>query len=274
MTATVPVSLCKSWAVQLLRGCAELHRQNCVHSDIKPDNVLVFLDGAQPPTLKIADLGLARQVVESPPMTTEVCTTWYRAPEVFDGDAYECPVDVWSAGCTIVELFSGYYLFPEKDDKSMMVAIDRVLKHHLLPREHPRVVNGSYPEKWTQASESSAASGDNRALKVLMGEDSPPNFVSVAIQCLRLDPVARISAADALRLLEAPTLGEPAAASRLPEREPAGAAAADEAKPLVGKERCETKRVRRRFKGGVLARNLTASLQRKLKKGRPRCTRS
>ena len=118
-----------------------------------------------------------------------------------------------------------------------MGPIIMVLERQLLLRGHPRVRNGSYPAKWTRASESSAASGDNRALKVLMGEGSPPNFVSVATQCLRLDPVARISAADALRLLEAPTLGEPVAASRLPEREPAGAAAADEAEPLVGNER-------------------------------------
>ena len=241
-----------------------MHSQNCVHRDIKPDNVLIFLDGAQPPILKIADLGMAREVAEKP-MTKEVCTTWYRAPEVFNEAAYGSPVDLWSAGCVIVELFSGYYLFPERDDKSMMVAIDRVLKHHLLPREHPRVLNGSYPEKWTQASESSAASGDNRVLKVLMGEDSPPNFVSVAIQCLRLDPAARISAADAVSLLEDQPHGEPVAASRLLEREPAGTAAADEAKPLVGKERCETKRVRLRFKVGILNRSFALSVQRKLK---------
>ena len=168
----------------MLRGCAEIHSQNCVHKDIKPDNVLVFLGGAQPPILKIADLGLARAVVQVP-MTTEVCTTWYRAPEIFDGDAYGSPVDLWSAECTIVELFSGYYLFPGKDKTATEGAIERVLKHHLLLHRHPRVRNGSYPEKWTRASESSAASGDNRALKVLMGEGSPPNFVSVAIQCLR-----------------------------------------------------------------------------------------
>ena len=267
-TATVPSSICHSWAVQLLRGCAELHRQNCVHRDIKPDNVLVFLDGAQPPILKIADLGMARELVVVP-MTREVCTTWYRAPEVFDGGAYGSPVDMWSAGCTIVELFSGYFLFPGKDKKSTKAAMERVLKHHMLPREHPRVLNGSYP-KWTKASESSAASGDNRALKVLMGEDSPPNFVSVAVQCLRLDPGARISAADALCLLEPPTLGELEAASQLPEREPAGAAAADEAEPLVGKERSGTKEHRRRFKKKTL-RNVAAA---KTKKGRRRYRRA
>ena len=117
-------------------------------------------------------------------MTTEVCTTWYRAPEIFDGDAYGSSVDLWSAECTIVELFSRNYLFLGKDKPATEGAIERVLKHQLLPHRHPRMRNGSYPEKWTRASESSAASGDNRALKVLMGEGSPPNFVSVAVSVL------------------------------------------------------------------------------------------
>ena len=159
-------------------------------------------------------------------MTREVCTTWYRAPEIFDGGAYGSPVDLWSAGCTIAELFSGYYLFPANDKEGLEAAFARVLKYQLLPSWHHRVRNGSYLHTWKTASESSAASVHNLALKVLMGEGSPPKFVSVAIQCLRLDPVARISAEDALHLLEAPTLGEPAAASQLPEREPTGAAAA------------------------------------------------
>ena len=101
----------------------------------------------------------------------------------------------------------------------MEAAFERVLDYQLLPQQHPRVSNGSYASKWKTASDNSAASMHNRALKVLMGEGSPPEFLSVAIQCLRLDPAVRISAEGALHLLEAPTLGEPAAASRLPERE-------------------------------------------------------
>ena len=102
-----------------------------------------------------------------------------------------------------------------------------------MPELNPRVRNGSYPANCTRASESSAASGDNRALKVLMGEGTPPKFVLVATQCLRLGPDARISAENALILLEAPTPGELAAAPPLPEREPAGAAAASSPRPAA-----------------------------------------
>ena len=135
-TARVPSAVCQAWATQLLRGCAELHRQNCVHRDIKPDNVLVFLDGAQPPILKNADLGLAREIAEAP-MTTEVGTPWYRAPDIFSSQHNGNPADVWSAGCTIVDQFSGYCLFPDGDNNAMEAARERVLNHHMLPQRHP-----------------------------------------------------------------------------------------------------------------------------------------
>ena len=270
-TATVPSSVCQMWAMQLLRGCAELHRQNCVHRDIKPDNVLVFLDGAQPPILKIADLGLAREMDEGA-MTMEVCTLWYRAPEIIGAHGYGSPVDVWSAGCTIVELFSGFYLFPETKPNLMITAMDRLLKHHLLPLRHPRVINGSCSQRWPKASESLAASGDNRALKALMGEGSPPKFVSVAIECLRLDPVARISAADSVRLLDVPTLGELPAAPRLPEREPAEAAAARRPRPAAPAAKLRTCRKRSLTHGHAKA--ISRRRKKRKKSGRRRCRRS
>ena len=53
--------------------------------------------------LKIADFGLARAFTpHQRPLTIEVVTRWYRAPEILLGlDTYSPSVDIWSVGCVI-----------------------------------------------------------------------------------------------------------------------------------------------------------------------------
>lgn len=70
-----------------------------MHRDLKPHNILVS-DRRQ---LKIADFGLARGFTPfARPLTMEVITRWYRAPEIVLGQSrYNCNVDVWSVGCII-----------------------------------------------------------------------------------------------------------------------------------------------------------------------------
>jgi len=58
---------------------AYLHKNNVIHRDIKPDNILITNDGV----LKLADFGLAREVYRNNiPMTRTVVTRFYRAPEI------------------------------------------------------------------------------------------------------------------------------------------------------------------------------------------------
>lgn len=86
-----------------------------MHRDIKPDNILLTSTGI----LKIADLGLARLVTVSPitvsttqptgviEYTNNVVTMHYRPPEILLGDRkYTAAVDIWSAGCVMVEFWS------------------------------------------------------------------------------------------------------------------------------------------------------------------------
>ncbi|KAK9085979.1 hypothetical protein Sjap_026390 [Stephania japonica] len=54
----------RHYMFQLLMGLAYMHRQGYVHRDLKPDNALVDFDGLH---VKIADLGMAREVSESSP---------------------------------------------------------------------------------------------------------------------------------------------------------------------------------------------------------------
>ncbi|KAL5555816.1 hypothetical protein UlMin_038052 [Ulmus minor] len=93
-------------AQQLLAGLQHCHERGILHRDIKASNLLVDKSG----TLKIADFGLANIFLPKPkqPLTSRVVTLWYRAPELFlCSTDYGVGIDLWSAGCLLVEMFNG-----------------------------------------------------------------------------------------------------------------------------------------------------------------------
>jgi len=93
---------------QILSGVDFLHSHRIVHRDLKPQNILVSRDGQ----VKLADFGLARIYDFSSLLTTVVVTLWYRSPEILLGTTYATPVDIWSCGCILAELYLRKPLFP------------------------------------------------------------------------------------------------------------------------------------------------------------------
>ncbi|CAM8876293.1 unnamed protein product [Rhodiola kirilowii] len=98
----------RNWCYQVFQGLAYMHHRGYFHRDLKPENLLVSKD-----ILKIADLGLAREIASEPPYTDYVSTRWYRAPEVMlQSFTYGPAVDMWAMGAIMAELFTLHPLFP------------------------------------------------------------------------------------------------------------------------------------------------------------------
>ncbi|XP_045495431.1 serine/threonine-protein kinase MAK isoform X1 [Colias croceus] len=109
---------------QVLQGLQHMHRHGFFHRDLKPENLLC----AGPELVKIADLGLAREVRSRPPYTDYVSTRWYRAPEVLLHDThYGAPIDLWALGCIMAELYTCRPLFPGNSEIDQLYKICSIL---------------------------------------------------------------------------------------------------------------------------------------------------
>ncbi|KAL4804903.1 hypothetical protein BDV18DRAFT_22749 [Aspergillus unguis] len=101
----------KDLAKQMFEGLHYLHHRGVLHRDIKAANILISNQGR----LKYADFGLARFFSKSRQLdyTNRVITIWYRPPELLLGETQYGPaVDVWSAACVYVEMFTKKAVFP------------------------------------------------------------------------------------------------------------------------------------------------------------------
>tara|TARA_B100000787_G_C16192573_1_gene298438 strand:+ start:549 stop:2075 length:1527 start_codon:yes stop_codon:yes gene_type:complete len=110
------INICKS----ICNGIAYMHSLGFMHRDIKPQNVLIddTLD------VRISDFGSTRRYITGQCFTIEACTIWYRAPECLLGcGEYDLTSDVWSIGCTCLEIISEVPLF-----QSNGTQIDQIFK--------------------------------------------------------------------------------------------------------------------------------------------------
>ncbi|XP_027134286.1 homeodomain-interacting protein kinase 3-like [Larimichthys crocea] len=90
-----------------------------VHTDIKPDNIMMVDHINQPMKIKLIDFGFACHVSESK-LGTYTRALPYRALENILGFPITPALDMWALGCVAAELFTGNLLYPANSEYAMI----------------------------------------------------------------------------------------------------------------------------------------------------------
>ncbi|RDL38065.1 Cell division control protein-like protein 15 [Venustampulla echinocandica] len=99
-----PENLVGVYMGQILLGLQYLHDQGVIHRDIKGANILTTKDGK----VKLADFGVSTSTLAGADKEAQVVgTPYWMAPEIIQLSGATPASDIWSLGCTVIELLEG-----------------------------------------------------------------------------------------------------------------------------------------------------------------------
>jgi serine/threonine protein kinase len=133
-----PESLARTYVAKIVDGLVYLHEQGVIHRDVKGANILIDKDGV----VKLADFGVATKIKASAASAelgenVAVGTPYFMAPEVITFQGIKPQSDVWSLGCTIIEMLSGEPPYASSSPFSAM--------YRMVEDDHPPFPSGISP---------------------------------------------------------------------------------------------------------------------------------
>ena len=135
------------YTAELILAVESIHKLDCIHRDIKPDNILIDKNGH----IKLSDFGLAKiseNLGQSPILYNKknkknrpthqknfscVGTAYYVAPEVLKKTGYSEDIDWWSVGVIFFEMLVGYAPFCSEETKDVCYKVINWKKFLKIP---------------------------------------------------------------------------------------------------------------------------------------------
>ena len=126
------------FSVQIANALDYAHRQNVIHRDLRPGNVLVNDQGL----VKVADFGTSRVLEIAAHGTTVIGSPPYMAPEQFHGKAVFAS-DIYSLGVTMYQVLTGVlpYETPSPAELARLMTGELVSPPRVRNPKLPRAVN-------------------------------------------------------------------------------------------------------------------------------------
>ncbi|KAG1746538.1 uncharacterized protein EDB91DRAFT_1245730 [Suillus paluster] len=122
--------LVASYVVKILEGLHYLHRCDVVHCDLKAANILTTKTG----NIKLSDFGVSLNLKAIEREKDVAGTPNWMAPEVIELKGASTKSDIWSLGCTVVELLTGRP--PFGDITNTMTVMFRIVEDEMpIPEE-------------------------------------------------------------------------------------------------------------------------------------------
>jgi glycogen synthase kinase 3 beta len=121
-----PFPYLKVFGYQLFAGLCYLNSLGICHRDIKPSNILIDTRSG---FLQLCDFGSAKILKPTEESVSYIVTRSYRAPELLlDCVNYTTAIDIWAAGCVLVEFVNGgKSLFPGRENSEILTSIVRTI---------------------------------------------------------------------------------------------------------------------------------------------------
>ncbi|KAL2359388.1 hypothetical protein RJZ56_007768 [Blastomyces dermatitidis] len=192
------LKLIRRFTKQLLSTLVLLHKNKVIHCDLKPENVLL----AHPMHSEIKVIDFGSSCFENEKVYTYIQSRFYRSPEVILGMSYGMPIDMWSVGCILAELFTGYPIFPGENEQEQLACIMEVFgppEKHLIEKSTRRKLffDSLGKPRLTVSSKGRRRRPSSKDLRQALkcDDDAFPDFIA---RCLRWDPARRLTPNDAL----------------------------------------------------------------------------
>ena len=193
------LKLIRRFSKQLLNSLVLLKAHKVIHCDLKPENVLL----AHPTHSEIKVIDFGSSCLENEKVYTYIQSRFYRSPEVILGMTYGLPIDMWSLGCILAELLTGYPIFPGENEQEQLACIMEVFgppEKHLIEKSTRKKLffDSLGKPRLTVSSKGKRRRPSSKTLQqALKCEDEA--FLDFITRCLRWDPDRRLKPDEAVR---------------------------------------------------------------------------
>lgn len=145
--------------IQIAQGIEEAHKNNIIHRDIKPQNIIISKEGK----VKVTDFGIAKAATSNTITSNAMGSVHYISPEQARGGYSDEKSDIYSLGVTLYEMLLGKV--PFEGDSTVTVAFAHVHEEAVpleemdpsIPRSLSRIVQKCMQKKPDMRYESAGA---------------------------------------------------------------------------------------------------------------------
>lgn len=187
----------RSFASSLVSCLRVLRKSRIIHCDLKPENILLKSSGST--AIKVIDFGSA--CYDHQRVHSYIQSRFYRSPEVILGASYGVPIDMWSLGCILAELYTGHPLFPGRDEKEQLMYQMEILgappQAFIANTKRASIFfNSSGQPRFLTDKKGRLHEPNTKTLSKALG-CSDANFIDFVRRCLEWDPLKRMTPKEA-----------------------------------------------------------------------------
>ncbi|KAF2126857.1 hypothetical protein P153DRAFT_321649 [Dothidotthia symphoricarpi CBS 119687] len=184
---------------QMLASLVLLKGHRVIHCDLKPENILL----AHPLHSEIKVIDFGSSCFENEKVYTYIQSRFYRSPEVILGMSYGLPIDMWSLGCILAELLTGYPIFPGENEQEQLACIMEIFgppEKHLIEKSSRKKLffDSLGKPRVTVSTKGRRRRPSSKTLQQALKCDDEA-FLDFISRCLRWDPERRMKPDEAMQ---------------------------------------------------------------------------